>query len=263
MPLDFTPDTAGIRHILETHLDGPYRFIHHALIPYVRVGPAVADVPLTVRHGPGLRLHGGRDRRLSGLHDTLDCAVLLSGIDGVALVEVPEAQRARAQHALDRLSPSTTVAPPTSASKGRKAIMSRSCAICQHPKLGAIDAALDQGRRVGVVATQYRVEKPALVQHLAHGACVNAGAEPMPPVHPARLHAAPVSPLGHRSPSERLQHDRKAASIQALADEPPPIHPMKLFQQGWHLAKDDRRLREDMVTWLNEQLQAEEMEYVE
>lgn len=51
------------------------------------------------------------------------------------------------------------------------------CLICQHPKREAIDAALTAGRRVGVVAQQFRTARLELIKHCAHLSRVHAPSE--------------------------------------------------------------------------------------
>jgi hypothetical protein len=88
MPLDVVPDNRGLRHILAAQITGPYRFVHHALIPYVRVGPATRDAPITIRGGDELTLMTGATKELRGLENTVDFAVMFEGAD-VVLREVP------------------------------------------------------------------------------------------------------------------------------------------------------------------------------
>jgi hypothetical protein len=99
MPLDLklTPDTTEIKAILARQITGPYRFVHHALVPYVRVGPAFPDQAVTLTHSKTLRLQRRQACTLHGLEHTMDFAVMFEG-RGVVLMEVSSAQdRARAQ----------------------------------------------------------------------------------------------------------------------------------------------------------------------
>lgn len=101
MPLEFIPDYSGIKSILDRQVQGAYRFVHDARKPYVRIGPAFPDEPITVHQGTGLRLHGGRTRGLKGVDAMMDFAVMLVD-DSEELVEVvTPLQQASAQNALD------------------------------------------------------------------------------------------------------------------------------------------------------------------
>lgn len=102
MPLEWNliPDNTAITAILAASIEGPYRFVHHALIPYVRVGPAQASATITVHGGPLVTLLDAQaSLQLRGIEQTRDFAVMLHGIDGVSLREV--AWRATALDAID------------------------------------------------------------------------------------------------------------------------------------------------------------------
>lgn len=79
--LDLIPDNQGIIAILNNAIEGPYRFVHNALMPYVRVAPATETEPITIRSSPGLRLMlpEAEVKHLSGRDAVLDFAVMFSG----------------------------------------------------------------------------------------------------------------------------------------------------------------------------------------
>jgi hypothetical protein len=89
MHFDFVPDNQAIIAILKAHVQGPYRVVHHALMPYVRIAPSTAGESITVRSGPQLRLMRTDDqaKELSGRDDVCDFAVIFQG-SGVVLNEL-------------------------------------------------------------------------------------------------------------------------------------------------------------------------------
>jgi hypothetical protein len=106
MRLELVPDRQ-VLGILEQALQGPYRFVYHALIPYVRIGPALADVPLTVHPTADLCVNGDGPVSLQGLGETMDFAVWYRpqmGLVDVALL--PRWQQAHARNALATIKPS-------------------------------------------------------------------------------------------------------------------------------------------------------------
>lgn len=115
--------------------------------------------------------------------------------------------------------------------------MNASCNVCQHPKIQAINDAIDSGRYVGVIARQFRLDSLDLDKHRAHRR----------PTHGQRgaytFDAAPT------------QADPPMFNGQIMVTE----NPESQFKQAWRLAKDDDRMRARMVAWLNDQIQADEM----
>jgi hypothetical protein len=100
MPLDLIPDHTEIKAILARQIDGPYRFVHHALIPYVRVGPAFPDQDVKLMPAGNFELDQRKSRTLRGLENTIDFAVMFRG-SSVAMVEVSSAAaRAKVQKLL-------------------------------------------------------------------------------------------------------------------------------------------------------------------
>ena len=90
MAFDLIPGNQEILAILAEAIDGPYRFIHavnhHG---YVGVGPASADIPLTIHATGSLQLQAQQTtRRLQGLGDSLTFIVMLEGADAARLVEI-------------------------------------------------------------------------------------------------------------------------------------------------------------------------------
>jgi hypothetical protein len=70
---------------------------------------------------------------------------------------------------------------------------------------------------------------------------------------PAQQHVAQGSPR---------QETRQPLLEQALLPRSVPMvteNPERQFKQAWHLAKGDARMRARMISWLNEQLQADDM----
>ena len=85
MPLNLIPGNREIIDLLASHVTGPYRFVHHAMVPYVRISPS-SEEPVTVRGSETVQVHGGT-RTLQGLHDVLDFAVMFVG-SGIHLMDV-------------------------------------------------------------------------------------------------------------------------------------------------------------------------------
>lgn len=106
-PWDLMPDQnvkSQIAAMLNKQIDGPYRFVWHALVPYVRIGPADGQQPITVNAGGGLHLKGVPSRTLQGLEQTMDFAIFFEG-DGVELRDVISmpGKQLLAKRALDAL----------------------------------------------------------------------------------------------------------------------------------------------------------------
>lgn len=90
MPLEMIPHNREIIAILDAHVQGQYRFVHDARLPYVRIGPAHETAPITIRAAATLKLlgHGSTTKRLQGLGSTVDFGVIDD--DGpIRLGEVP------------------------------------------------------------------------------------------------------------------------------------------------------------------------------
>ena len=86
MPLELIPDHQEILAILQHAIQGPYRFLHHALIPYVRIGPAQDTVPIIITPSAAMRLAFRGPTTLQGRAQTLDLAVVF--MPQLHLVEV-------------------------------------------------------------------------------------------------------------------------------------------------------------------------------
>jgi hypothetical protein len=113
--LTFIPDQSGVRVMMDriaqtlaVAVQGPYRLVHHAMLPYVRIAPATPTEPVIIQAHPDLRLDlaHGESRRLCGLDDVLDCGVSFSGV----LQEL--GRRAVALDSVDPLHPMSRRRPP-------------------------------------------------------------------------------------------------------------------------------------------------------
>lgn len=145
-----------------------------------------------------------------------------------------------------------------------------SCTVCEHAKKQAIEAALSKGRRMGVVAAQYRVEKGVLIKHLEH-AKIEAGTsqESAPSaIHGTladaeSLNAAPQQAMF----GTRVLHgwrDRSGESMiwSSEANGSPQMvteNPLSQFKraiadakQAYELAQDDEAMRYRMASILQE-----------
>jgi hypothetical protein len=88
MALPMVPDNQEILELLRSHITGPYRVVHHAWVPYVRVGPSTETEIIEIRANAGIRLiQDARRMRLQGLDKTVDFAIMFQG-GGVALQEL-------------------------------------------------------------------------------------------------------------------------------------------------------------------------------
>jgi hypothetical protein len=130
------------------------------------------------------------------------------------------------------------------------------CEICDHPKIEMITKALATGRSPNLVRHQYNLDPltwAAHLQHLAHQHAQDKDSmnEPLP-TQPLRvgLHRAPTQDVRARIAREAL-----------LSEALPQVteNPLSQFKQAWQLAKDDDRMRADMVNWLNDQLRHDDM----
>ena len=109
MPLQLIPGNAEILAILARSITGPYRFVHHALVPYVRIGPATNKEPITVTPSAALRLAPNGPRTLQGLTATLDLAIVFQpSLHLVDVAEMPIARQRMAQKALAALEGDTS-----------------------------------------------------------------------------------------------------------------------------------------------------------
>ena len=81
MHFDLMPDNRGIIAILNESVEGPYRFVHNAFIPYVRLAPATDTELITIWSSSRLQLMRPEDhaRQLSGRDAVLDFAVVFHG----------------------------------------------------------------------------------------------------------------------------------------------------------------------------------------
>ena len=104
MALELIPDNQEILAILQQSIRGSYRFVHHALVPYVRIGPATETEPITITPSASLRLAPSVPKTVQGRAQTVDLAVVL--MPYLHLVEVtllPPRRQALAQKALQAL----------------------------------------------------------------------------------------------------------------------------------------------------------------
>jgi hypothetical protein len=109
------------------------------------------------------------------------------------------------------------------------------CPICAHAKIDAIHAALDAKRRPAMVARAFRVPPDVLEDHIRH-----------------RFARAQRSmPLVNSSSQAGIVIPARAHDLPQVTE-----NPFSQFKQAWALAKDDPRLRAQMVSWLNDQLRA-------
>jgi hypothetical protein len=115
--------------------------------------------------------------------------------------------------------------------------MTDTCPICQHAKVDAIDAALKMGVAPGIIARRYRLEPLLIGKHVRHQ--TQAGQ--------AFTEERPVAIAGVLIPGHARAHPQVTEN------------PLSQFKQAWHLAKDDDRMRAQMISWLNEQIQADDM----
>jgi hypothetical protein len=116
MALPLMPDNQEILALLASHVRGPYRFVHHAWVPYVRVAPATETEPIEVHRGAQLRLAGQRaSKGLLGLSATIDFAILFEA-GGLALQEM-----SRRATQLDSIDPQHALShrPPRAMGVGR------------------------------------------------------------------------------------------------------------------------------------------------
>jgi hypothetical protein len=75
---DLLPDNQGVIEILAAAIEGPYRFAHNALSPYVTVGPSTRGEPITIHPTARLQLKSGsRPSWLRSVEDTMTFAVML------------------------------------------------------------------------------------------------------------------------------------------------------------------------------------------
>lgn len=75
MPLNLIPDNAEVIELVRRHVHGPYRFVHDAMKPYVRVWPATEDESITFTPGPHFCLPQNKPETLKGMDQTRDFAV--------------------------------------------------------------------------------------------------------------------------------------------------------------------------------------------
>jgi len=105
------------------------------------------------------------------------------------------------------------------------------CAICEHAKVEAIDAALAENRWINVIVRQFRVNPVALKAHVGHRAAEGKGL------------AREVA--------------RQDLYVQGLSERWVVRNWLREFQEAWRQA--DVGVRQRMVVWLREQLREEEM----
>lgn len=138
----------------------------------------------------------------------------------------------------------------------------RECPVCQHPKIDAINAALDSGRSPNLVRAQYRLERHMLEAHIVHR---------QPSIGKRRRvidrNHLPIKPsgisLGVRftsgqvvPPMPDVDHllDKPLRDLRQITE-----NPLAQLKQAWRLAKDDPEMRRNMVLYIQEQLREEDM----
>lgn len=110
------------------------------------------------------------------------------------------------------------------------------CALCQHRKIDAINAALDAKRHPAVIAMQFRLDLSALKAHMSH--------------HAAGAASGPVRP--------GLLLDRRAEPM--VEDEPEQLDQRMAehyFRTGWRDMDEARRQKN--LQWLRDILHGEDM----
>jgi hypothetical protein len=118
---------------------------------------------------------------------------------------------------------------------GDRRPMIETCAICQHAKLRAIDTAIGAGLSPAVIAAKFHVAKKLVELHEKHWSTEN---------------------LMSSGTTRYEVHEQAIVASYRTYDDRPSVR----FKQAWQDAKDDQRERAHMVSWLNEQLQAGEIE---
>jgi hypothetical protein len=108
------------------------------------------------------------------------------------------------------------------------------CPVCEHAQCAAIEASIGPDPKWNVLACRWRIAEKRL-----------------------RLHAVDhMSPIGAAS---RLGPIAVGEQAPVALREAFTENPLDRFKQAWSDAHDDGLLRNRMIAWLNDQLQADDM----
>ena len=85
MRFEYIPEQHGVNTIMaivKASVDGPYRVVHDARLPYVRIAPATETEPITVCRSAQLRFASTTEttRQLRGINDVIDFMYGFSGV---------------------------------------------------------------------------------------------------------------------------------------------------------------------------------------
>jgi hypothetical protein len=132
------------------------------------------------------------------------------------------------------------------------------CPICQHAKRQAIDAAMDSGRYLGLIARQFRLDVLELEKHRAHRQTPGAV---------VRSRSIAINEMAGDTPRAVLREMRayiqESSGLEAHHGPETPQDVLKrglpYVRQAVRLAGDDPQERERIVAKLNEVLMDEHL----